>query len=127
MKGNAHAQKSVCCLDGRPSCRVHDRRIRAAAAGHDENPTATDFIRGLPASAEVTLTDPRSWYYRQPGFYPNYSSNYWVPRSQMRYRHRYTYYGPKYRYYPAWGYPYWGHPEPGLLSLGLARGPMRSR
>jgi len=27
----------------------------------------------------------------------------------MRYRYRYTYYGPKYRYYPAWGYPYWGY------------------
>ena len=66
--------------------------------------------RGAP---KVYRYDPRSWYYRQPGFYPNYSSNYWVPRSHMRYRHRYTYYGPKYQYYPAWGYPYWGHPEPG--------------
>src|SRR5262249_5163758 len=54
--------------------------------------------------------DPRSWYYRQPGYYPHYVSNYWVPRAHMRYRYRYTYYGPKYRYYPAWGYPLWGYP-----------------
>ena len=27
----------------------------------------------------------------------------------MRYRYRYQYYGPKYRYYPAWGYPRPGH------------------
>lgn len=53
--------------------------------------------------------DPRSWYYRQPGYYPYYNSHYWVPRSEMRYRYRYLYYGPKYRYYPAWGYPRPGH------------------
>jgi len=29
---------------------------------------------------------------------------YWVPRAEMRYRYRYRYVGPKYRYYPAWGY-----------------------
>ena len=49
--------------------------------------------------------DPHSWYYRQPGYYPFYNSSYWVPRPLMRYRYRYTYYGPRYRYYPAWG---WG-------------------
>lgn len=49
--------------------------------------------------------DPRSWYYRQPGYYPHYNSGYWVPRAEMRYRYRYQYYGPKFRYYPAWGYP----------------------
>jgi len=48
--------------------------------------------------------DPRSWYYRQPRYYPYYNSGYWVPREYMRYRYRYTYYGPHYRYFPAWGY-----------------------
>jgi len=48
--------------------------------------------------------DPRSWYYHQPGYYPYYSSGYWVPRSVMRYRYRYSYYGPRYRYFPAWGW-----------------------
>jgi hypothetical protein len=49
--------------------------------------------------------DPRSWYYTQRGYYPNYSSNYWVPRAEMRYRYRSQYRGPKYHYYPAWGFP----------------------
>jgi hypothetical protein len=58
--------------------------------------------------------DPRSWYYRQRGYYPYYNSGYWVPRPWMRYRYRYTYYGPRYRYFPAWGYGSggygsWGH------------------
>jgi hypothetical protein len=48
--------------------------------------------------------DPRSWYYGQQGYYPFYNSGYWVPRSEMRYRYRYTYYGPRYRYFPAWGF-----------------------
>jgi hypothetical protein len=48
--------------------------------------------------------DPRSWYYARPGYYPYYYSGYWVPRREMRYRYRYSYYGPRYRYYPAWGY-----------------------
>jgi hypothetical protein len=48
--------------------------------------------------------DPRSWYYNQPRHYPYYGSGYWVPRAEMRYRYRYRYVGPKYRYYPAWGY-----------------------
>ena len=48
--------------------------------------------------------DPRSWYYSQRGYYPYYGSGYWVPREEMRYRYRYTYVGPKYRYAPAWGF-----------------------
>ena len=48
--------------------------------------------------------DPRSWYYQQPSYYPYYYSGYWVPRPLMRYRYRYTYFGPRYRYYPAWGH-----------------------
>ena len=50
--------------------------------------------------------DPRSWYYREPGYYLPYASGYWVPRADIRYRYRYRYVGPKYRYYPAWGYDY---------------------
>ena len=50
--------------------------------------------------------DPRSWCYRQPGYYPYYASAYWVPREEMRYRYRYRYVGPRYNYYPAWGYPF---------------------
>lgn len=48
--------------------------------------------------------DPKSWYYNPRGYYPNYGSGYWVPRAEMRYRYRYVYRGPQYRYYPAWGY-----------------------
>jgi hypothetical protein len=48
--------------------------------------------------------DPRSWYYNPRGYYPYYGSGYWVPRAEMRYRYRYVYYGPQYRYYRAWGY-----------------------
>jgi hypothetical protein len=53
--------------------------------------------------------DKRSWYYLRPGYYPYYNSDYWVPRSEMRYRYRYLYHGPKYRYHPTWGYPRPGH------------------
>jgi hypothetical protein len=28
-----------------------------------------------------------------------------VPRAEMRYRYRSQYRGPKYHYYPAWGFP----------------------
>ena len=49
--------------------------------------------------------DPRSWYYKQHSYYPYYKSSYWVTRAEMRYRYRGQYYGPKYHYYPAWGYP----------------------
>ena len=49
--------------------------------------------------------DPRSWYYRgETRYYPYYASGYWVPRVDMRYRYRYRYFGPKYKYFPAWGY-----------------------
>ncbi len=58
-------------------------------------------VRGRP---RLYRHDPRSWYYRQPRYYPYYGSGYWVPRAEMRYRYRYKYVGPKYQYYPAWGY-----------------------
>jgi hypothetical protein len=63
-----------------------------------------------PDGKRVWRYDPRSWYYSRRGYYPYYNSGYWVPREAMRYRYRYTYYGPQYRYYRAWGY---GLPEPG--------------
>lgn len=93
-----------------------------AAAGRDENPDGYGFYTPLAGKRGTYRYDPRSWYYRQPGYYPNYSSNYWVPRAHMRYRHRYTYYGPKYRYYPAWGYPYGGYPDPGCCRWDWLRG-----
>jgi hypothetical protein len=58
-------------------------------------------VRGRP---RLYSYDPRSWYYRQPRYYPYYGSGYWVPRAEMRYRYRYKYIGPQYEYYPAWGY-----------------------
>jgi hypothetical protein len=83
-----------------------------AVAGRDENPDGYGLYSPLKGKHKVYRYDPRSYYYRQPGFYPWYTTNYWVPRSHMRYRYRYTYYGPRYRYYPAWGYPLWGYPAP---------------
>ncbi|MBX9588522.1 MAG: hypothetical protein K2X43_04405 [Hyphomonadaceae bacterium] len=79
-----------------------------AAAGRDENPGGFGLYSPDPQRSAYRY-DPRSWYYRQPGYYPYYASSYWVPRAEMRYRYRYQYYGPKYRYYPAWGYPRPGH------------------
>jgi hypothetical protein len=58
-------------------------------------------VRGRP---RLYRYDRRSWYYSQPRYYPYYASGYWVPRPEMRYRYRYKYIGPQYRYYPAWGY-----------------------
>jgi hypothetical protein len=82
-----------------------------ALAGGEENPDGYGLYSPLDRKGTAYRYDPRSWYYRQPGYYPYYASNYWVPRAQMRYRYRYTYYGPKYRYYPAWGYPLWGRED----------------
>jgi hypothetical protein len=93
-----------------------------AAAGGDENPDGYGLYSPLAGKRGTYRYDPRSWYYRQPGFYPNYSSNYWVPRRHMRYRYRYTYYGPKYRYYPAWGYPAEGYRDEGCCHWGWLRG-----
>lgn len=55
-------------------------------------------------SPGVYRYDDRSWCYKTRGYYPYYNSGYWVPRGDMRYRYRYVYYGPQYRYFPAWGY-----------------------
>ncbi len=75
------------------------------AAGGRENPDGYGRYSPLDAKGKVYRYDPRSWYYWQPRYYPYYASSYWVPRAEMRYRYRAQYYGPRYRYYPAWGYP----------------------
>lgn len=84
-----------------------------AAAGGRENPNGYGLYSPADAKRQAYRYDPRSWYYRQPAYYPYYASSYWVPRSEMRYRYRYQYYGPKYRYYPAWGYPRADHIDGG--------------
>lgn len=66
-------------------------------------------VRGRP---RIYRYDPRSWYYTQRGYYPNYDSGYWVPRAEMRYRYRYVYHGPRYQYVPAWGYDWWACGRP---------------
>src|SRR5262245_14425262 len=90
-----------------------------AAASGFANPDGFGLYSPADAERSAYRYDSRSWYYRQKGYYPYYASSYWVPREQMRYRYRYQYYGPKYRYFPAWGYPrpdyngsgdsHWGH------------------
>lgn len=84
-----------------------------AAAGRDENPDGYGIYSPVDRKKRVYRYDARSWYYRQPRYYPYYASDYWVPRSYMRYRYRYLPYGPRYRYYPAWGYPLWGRSDEG--------------
>ena len=78
-----------------------------AAAGDRGNPNGYGLYS--PDGDGAYRYDPRSWYYRPSGHYPHYGSSYWVPRREMRYRYRYQYYGPRYRYFPAWGYPRPGH------------------
>jgi hypothetical protein len=56
--------------------------------------------------------DPYAYRYVRRGYYPYYGSHYWVPAEQMRYRYRYTYEGPKYRYQPSWGRPKAEHHVP---------------
>jgi hypothetical protein len=58
----------------------------------------------LPDGRRLYRYDTRSWYYAPRGYYPSYGSELWVPRKYMKTRYRYKYLGPRYRYYPAWGY-----------------------
>lgn len=80
-----------------------------ASAGRDENPGGYGLYSPADGKRSAYRYDSRSWYYRQRSHYPYYASSYWVPRAEMRYRYRYQYFGPKYRYYPAWGYPARGY------------------
>jgi hypothetical protein len=82
------------------------------AAGGRQNPDGYGLYSPLDPKLGTYRYDPRSWYYRQPRYYPYYASDYWVPRAEMRYRYRYQYYGPKYQYYPGWGYPRPGYSNP---------------
>jgi hypothetical protein len=81
--------------------------VAAPASATGRNPygygiyTPEPRVRGEP---RLYRYDPRSWYYRQRGYYAPYVSGYWVPRPEMRYRYRHKYVGPKYMYVPAWGY-----------------------
>ena len=59
--------------------------------------------------------DRYAYGYAPRSYYPYYNSGHWVPRQAMRYRYRYTYYGPQYRYYRAWGY---GLSEPRCCARG---------
>jgi hypothetical protein len=92
--------------------------VGGPAAARDENPDGYGIYSPLSRKHRAYRYDARSWYYRQPRYYPNYASDYWVPRSKMRYRYRYNYYGPRYRYYPAWGYPLWGRGDPRCCRWG---------
>jgi hypothetical protein len=87
------------------------------ASAFDRNPEGCGLytpaeppVRGRP---RIYRYDPRSWCYDwrrlDRRYYPYYGSGYWVPRAAMQYRYRYVYRGPKYTYYPAWGYgfPAW--------------------
>ena len=81
--------------------------MRAPLPCHGQNRGGVGIFH-LPSATRTIPRlryDPRSWYYKQRGYYPYYSSHYWVPRADMRYRYRGQYYGPKYHYYPTWGYP----------------------
>jgi hypothetical protein len=80
-----------------------------AGAGGRENPDGQGIYSPLEPPVKgrerALRYDPRSWYYEQRGYYPDYNSSYWVPQAEMRYRYRSQYQGPKYHYYPSWGFP----------------------
>jgi hypothetical protein len=82
----------------------------AAAGGGATNPDGVGIYTPLGPrrrhQPRLYRYDPYSWYYNPRGYYPYYGSGYWVPRAEMRYRYRYVYFGPQYRYYRAWGYGY---------------------
>jgi hypothetical protein len=59
---------------------------------------------------DVREPDPYAYRYAPRGYYPWYSSPYWVPARVVRIRkHLHLYHWanqpPRFRYYPAWGYP----------------------
>jgi hypothetical protein len=53
----------------------------------------------------ATHGDPYAYRYVRRAWYPYHASHYWVDAEHMRYRYRYNYTGPKYRYQPSWGRP----------------------
>lgn len=79
----------------------------APAAAGGGNPDGYGIYtpeRRLPDGRRLYRYDTRSWYYAPRGYYPYYGSEMWVPRRYMKTRYRYKYLGPRYRYYPAWGF-----------------------
>lgn len=59
----------------------------------------TQYVRGLWPGGP----DPYAYAYARTRYYPYYDSDYWVPRSEMRYRTRYPNRLPE--YWSSWGYP----------------------
>ena len=52
-----------------------------------------------------TIRDPYEYQWKRRAYYPYFFSQYWVPAAEMRYRYRYSYHGPKYRFQESWGMP----------------------
>ena len=90
----ASAAILACAPRRRPRPGQKPRRRRHLFAGG---------AAGAASAAPLSLR-PALLVFNPRGYYPYYGSGYWVPRAEMRYRYRYVYRGPKYRYYPAWGY-----------------------
>lgn len=64
----------------------------------------SDRHRGACEGKSAMCGDPYAYRYIRRPWYPYYNSGYWVPAAEMRYRYRYQFAGPKYRYHPAWGH-----------------------
>ena len=94
---------STCLLAAVAMLAVPASDARAGGRNPDGYGIYTPEYR-LPDGRRMYRYDPRSWYYAPRGYYPHFDSGYWVPRVEMRNRYRYRYVGPRYRYYPAWGY-----------------------
>ncbi len=80
--------------------------VPAAVAG-GQNPDGYGIYtpgRKLHNGLRLYRYDTHSWYWAPRGYYPYFNSGYWVPRAEMKTRYRYKYLGPRYKYYPAWGY-----------------------
>lgn len=79
----------------------------AAALAGSRNPDGYGIYTPgprLPDGRRLWRYDERSWYHADRGYYPYFNSGYWVPRREMKTRYRYRYLGPRYKYFPAWGY-----------------------
>lgn len=74
-----------------------DQHSRRTPASHAERlvPPVWGLWPGGP--------DPYEYRYRPVGYYPNYNSDYWVTRAEMRYRYRKPLLVGE--YWSAWGYP----------------------
>ena len=59
--------------------------------------------RGECYQQSTMCDDPYAYRDKRRAWYPGYNSGYWVRAEDMRNRYRYSYTGPKYRYFQAWG------------------------